>query len=235
MAEAVQPELEVIRRQKVYEAVAEQIQQRIISRLTPGDKLPSERELAETLKVSRGSIRDAVRSLELLGLVEPRQGAGTIIRVTEVDSMKPFADALKQKQEMVVELLEFREMLEPPVAARAAKNVRDLEQVLLLNRILDRQEEKLKAGEPAIAEDSEFHYSVALISGNSVVVKVMDLVMDLLRHTRQRALQVPGRAEKSLAGHHRIVDAIRKRDPEAAQAAMHRHIREIQKIVLQNF
>jgi GntR family transcriptional regulator, transcriptional repressor for pyruvate dehydrogenase complex len=235
MAEAAQPELEIIRRQKVYEAVAEQIQRLMIAKMQPGDKLPSERELAETLKVSRGSIRDAIRSLELMGLVEPRQGAGTIVRETEVDSMKPFADALKQRQDTVTELLEFREMLEPPVAARAAKNVRDLEQILLMRRILDRQEEKLKAGEPAIAEDNEFHYMIALISGNNVVLKVMDLVMDLLRDTRQRALQVPGRPEKSLAGHHRILEAIRHRDPEAAEGAMRRHIREVQKIVLKNF
>src|SRR5579863_2497749 len=104
MAETIQVDFEVIRRHKVYEAVAEQIEQLILRKLKPGDKLPSERELAETLQVSRGSIRDAIRSLELLGLVEPRQGAGTIVRKTSVDSMKPFADALKQRQEMVSEL-----------------------------------------------------------------------------------------------------------------------------------
>jgi len=230
-----EPELEAVKRQKVYEAIAEQIQRLILSKLKVGDKIPSERELADTLQVSRGSLRDAIRSLELMGLLEPRQGAGTIVRANSVDSMKPFADALKQRQQMVSELLDFREMFEPPMAARAAKNLNSMDQIILMDRILHRQEEKIAAGEPAIAEDAEFHYNVALTCGNSVVLKVIDLLMDLLRDTRQRALQVPGRAEKSLAGHRRILDAIRQRDPEAAHAAMRHHIREIQQLVLKDF
>ncbi len=234
MPAPTQADFEVVRRQKVYEAVAEQIERLILRKLKPGDKLPSERELAETLHVSRGSIRDAIRSLELMGMVEPRQGAGTIVRQTTVDSMKPFADALKQRQEMVRDLLDFREMLEPPLAARAAQHV-TLDQVLKMDDILRRQEKKMLAGEPAIAEDTEFHYSIALASGNSVVLKVIDLLMDLLRDTRQRALQVSGRPQRSLNGHRRILDAIARRDPEAANAAMRRHIREIEHIVLKNF
>jgi GntR family transcriptional regulator, transcriptional repressor for pyruvate dehydrogenase complex len=229
-----QAEFEVVRRQKVYEAVAEQIENLILRKLKPGDKLPSERELAETLQVSRSSIRDAVRSLELTGLVEPRQGAGTIIRATTVDSMKPFADELRSKKEMVSELLDFREMLEPPLAARAATNA-STEETFRLQSILRRQEKKMLAGESAVAEDTEFHYGIALASGNSVVLRVMDVVMDVLRDTRQRALQVPGRAEKSLAGHRRILDAIIRRDAEGADAAMRQHIKEIERIVLKNF
>jgi GntR family transcriptional regulator, transcriptional repressor for pyruvate dehydrogenase complex len=234
MSQTLQVDFEIVRRQKVYEAVAEQIERLILRKLKPGDKLPSERELAETLHVSRSSIRDAIRSLELLGLVEPRQGAGTIVRETSVDSMKPFADALKRRQEMVTDLLDFREMLEPPLAARAAAHISP-DQLLLLEDILRRQEQKMLAGEPAIAEDAEFHYTIALASGNTVVLKVIDLVMDLLRDTRQRALQVPGRPQRSLNGHRRILDAIVRQDPEAANAAMRRHIREIEHVVLKKF
>jgi GntR family transcriptional repressor for pyruvate dehydrogenase complex len=234
MSAPIQADFEIVRRQKVYEAVAEQIERLILRKLQPGDKLPSERELAENLQVSRGSIRDAIRSLELMGMLEPRQGAGTIVRETTADSLKPFADALKQRKEMVTDLLDFREMLEPPLAARAAKNV-NLEQIQGLKEILQRQEQKMAAGEPAITEDAEFHYTIALASRNTVVLKVIDLVMDLLRDTRQRALQVAGRPERSLAGHRRILDAIARHDPEAAHAAMRRHIREIERIVLKNF
>jgi GntR family transcriptional repressor for pyruvate dehydrogenase complex len=77
MIAAVKSDFDVIRRNKVYEEVAQQIERLILKKLRPGDKLPSERELAEMLRVSRSSIRDAIRSLELMGLVEPRQGAGT--------------------------------------------------------------------------------------------------------------------------------------------------------------
>ncbi len=79
-------DFEVIRKNKVYEEVAKQIERLILKKLKPGDKLPSERELAEMLQVSRSSIRDAIRSLELVGLVDPRQGAGTIVREVSAES-----------------------------------------------------------------------------------------------------------------------------------------------------
>ncbi len=119
-------DFEVVRKNKVYEEVAKQIERLILKKLKPGDKLPSERELAEMLQVSRSSIRDAIRSLELMGLVEPRQGAGTIVRETSRGAkISPFASALERRREQVTELLDFRKMLEPPLAARAATHASD--------------------------------------------------------------------------------------------------------------
>jgi GntR family transcriptional repressor for pyruvate dehydrogenase complex len=232
LATAVKSDFELIRRNKVYEEVAKQIERLILKKLNPGDKLPSERELAEMLKVSRSSIRDAIRSLELMGLVEPRQGAGTIVLETSVDGLaNPFANALKRRQELVGEFLDFRKMLEPPLAARAAMHA-SAEETSEMEEILQRQAEKQSQGEPAVAEDTEFHYSVALASGNSVVLKVLDNLMDLLRDTRERSLQVEGRPQKSLTGHRRILAAIKRHDAEAAKAAMRRHIEDVEEMVL---
>src|ERR1700720_740834 len=98
MPTPIKSDFEVVRRNKVYEEVARQIERLILKKLKPGDKLPSERELAETLRVSRSSIRDAIRGLELSGLVEPRQGAGTIVRQLATESItNPFADALERR------------------------------------------------------------------------------------------------------------------------------------------
>jgi GntR family transcriptional repressor for pyruvate dehydrogenase complex len=228
-------DFEVIRRNKVYEEVAKQIERLILQKLQPGDKLPSERELAEMLQVSRSSIRDAIRSLELMGLVEPRQGAGTIVRELSAESLaNPFANALKRRQELVSELLDFRKMLEPPLAARAATHVSP-DEISEMEEILQRQEGTLSHGEAAIAEDAEFHYSIALASGNSIVLKVLDILMDLLRDTRERSLQLKGRPERSLAGHRRILAAIKRHDAEAAKNAMRRHIEDIEEIVLDKF
>jgi GntR family transcriptional regulator, transcriptional repressor for pyruvate dehydrogenase complex len=167
-----------------------------------------------------------------MGLVEPRQGAGTIVRERSADpSVNPFSNALKRRRELVSELLDFRKMLEPPLASRAATRA-SLDEISEMDEILQRQEGKLSLGETAIAEDAEFHYSIALASGNSVVLKVIDILMDLLRDTRERSLQVPGRPEKSLAGHRRILRAIKRRDAEAAKSAMRRHIEDIEEIVL---
>jgi GntR family transcriptional regulator, transcriptional repressor for pyruvate dehydrogenase complex len=228
----VKSDFDVIRRNKVYEEVAQQIERLILRKLRPGDKLPSERELAEILRVSRSSIRDAIRSLELVGLVEPRQGAGTIVREVSPGSLaNPFGNALKRRREQVSELLDFRKMLEPPLAARAATHA-STEEISEMEEILQRQEQKQVQGDAAVAEDAEFHYSIALASGNSVVLKVLDILMDLLRDTRERSLQVEGRPQKSLAGHRRILAAIKRHDAEAAKAAMRRHIEDVEEIVL---
>jgi GntR family transcriptional regulator, transcriptional repressor for pyruvate dehydrogenase complex len=232
LALTAKSDFESIRRNKVYEEVAKQIERLILKKLQPGDKLPSERELAEMLGVSRSSIRDAIRSLELIGMVEPRQGAGTVVREISASAVvTPIASVLTQKRQFVSELLDFRKMLEPPLAARAATHA-STDEIGEMEEILARQEAKLHRGEVAIEEDSEFHYSVAMASENSVVLKVLDVLMDLLRDTRERSLQVEGRPQKSLAGHRRIFAAIKRRDAEAAEIAMRHHIQDVEDIVL---
>jgi GntR family transcriptional regulator, transcriptional repressor for pyruvate dehydrogenase complex len=232
LASTLNSEFETVRRNKVYEDVARQIERLILKKLRPGDKLPSERELAEILSVSRSSIRDAIRSLELMGMVEPRQGAGTIVREITASSLaNPLANALKRKEELMGELLDFRKILEPPLAARAATHA-SADEISEMEDILERQEAKLRRGDSTVGEDSEFHYAVALASGNSVVLKVLDILMDLLRDTRERSLQIEGRPQKSLAGHRRILAAIKRHDAEAAKAAMRRHIEDVEEIVL---
>jgi GntR family transcriptional regulator, transcriptional repressor for pyruvate dehydrogenase complex len=226
-------EFEAVRRTKVYEGVARQIERQILDgALQPGDKLPPERELAEQFQVSRSAVRDAIRTLEMVGLLEPRHGEGTIVRDLSPDSLvNPLASILVRRRELVAELLDVRKMLEPPLARRAALRA-SAEEVAHLEDILRRQKEKLLKGELAIDEDSEFHYAIAQAAKNRVVLKVLDVLMDLLRETRERSLQVEGRREKSFAGHRRIFRAIKRRDPAAAEAAVRRHLEEIERILL---
>lgn len=234
MEAATKPEFESIRKNKVYEEVARQIERMILQKMHPGDKLPAERELAEMFGVSRSSIRDAMRSLELVGLVEPRQGAGTVVREISPDLLvTPLSNVIAHKRQLVGELLDFRKMLEPALAARAALRA-SVQEIIEMEEILRRQSEKVSRGELAMEEDSEFHYTIAMGSGNSVVLKVLDVVMDLLRETRARSLQREGRPEKSLAGHRRILAAIKRRDRAAAEAAMRQHLKDIEQIVTQD-
>jgi GntR family transcriptional regulator, transcriptional repressor for pyruvate dehydrogenase complex len=221
-----------INKSKVYEDVAKQLGRHILEQLKPGDLLPPERELVQMFGVSRSSIRYAIRSLELMGLVEPRQGVGTLVREPSTEVLgKPLASVLLQKRKMVEELLDVRKMLEPPLARRAALHLSG-EQLRNMERILERHKAKMLGGELAIEEDSAFHYAVALAADNSVLLKVVDVLMELLKGTRERSLQVEGRQEKSLAGHYRILAALRRGDAAAAEAAMRRHLSEIEKIVL---
>ena len=235
MHTAAKPEFETIRKNKVYEEVAKQIERLVLTRLQPGDKLPSERELAEMLGVSRSSIRDAIRSLELVGLVEPRQGAGTVVReITSEVLVTPLSSILAHKRQLVGELLEFRKMLEPALAARAAAHA-TAERLSAMEEILARQAEKLSHGQLAIEEDSEFHYTIAMASNNTVVLRILDILMDLLRETRARSLQRKGRPEKSIAGHRKILAAIKRRDAAAAETAMRQHLKDIEQIVVEDF
>ena len=227
--------LEAIPRARVYSEVARQLQGRIVNKLKPGDMLPPERELMKRFRVSRSSIRDAIRSLAAVGLLEPRQGVGTIVRELSSDAVvSPVASVLLQKRKVIHELLDVRMILEPPLARRAARHA-TAEQIAEMEAILDRQEEKLRDAESTTEEDSAFHYAIALAADNSVMLKLVRVLMDLLRESRERALQVGGRQRKSLAGHRRLLTAIKQGDAAAAEAAMRRHLSEIEKIVLQKF
>ncbi len=224
---------EPIRRTRVYEQVAARIQRLILEgELRPGDRLPTERELAERFGVSRTSVRDAIRMLELMGLVEPRQGEGTVVRDLSPDAIvTPLASLLVRSRDLLADLLDVRKMIEPHLAARAAVHATE-EEVARLGAILERQRAKVAQGELAVEEDSEFHYTIATASRNRVILRILDVLMDLLKTSRERSLQVPGRLQRSLEGHARILEAIRRRDPAAAEAAMRRHLEEIEEVLL---
>lgn len=229
---SIQADLGPIRKTKIYAEIAAQIQRLIADgRLRPGDKLPPERELAELFGVSRGSVRDAIRVLEMQGLVEPRHGDGTVVREIPIDRLvRPLAAALSASKDLVAELFDMRKMLEPPLARAAALRA-TAEDVRALEEIVERQARRVQGGEVAIEEDNEFHYRLAAAAKNQVVLRTMDILMELLRDSRVRSLQSPGRAEKSLDGHRRILSAVRRGDPDLAVEAMRLHVEEIEQVL----
>jgi GntR family transcriptional regulator, transcriptional repressor for pyruvate dehydrogenase complex len=232
MATPAKVEFEAIRRSKVYEEVARQIQNHILENLKPGDVLPPERELAQRFGVSRSSVRDAIRSLELIGLLEPQQGRGTVVCEPSGHAvMGSLTAAIMQKRKLVKELLDVRKLVEPALARRAAPHVSD-SQIAELEQLMERQNSKVRNGELAIEEDNEFHYLIALAADNAVLLQIVDVLMDTLHETREKSLQTGGRRQKSLAGHRRILAALKHRDPAASEKAMRQHIEEIEAIVL---
>jgi GntR family transcriptional regulator, transcriptional repressor for pyruvate dehydrogenase complex len=222
---------EAISRHKIYQEVARQLERHILEHLKPGDLLPPERQLVQLLGVSRGSVRDAIRSLELKGLLEPRQGFGTLVCDPRAGGKDPLAEALLDRRKRVQELIDVRKLIEPSLAARAAQCASQ-EEIAEMEEVLARQAAKVRSGESTTEEDAEFHYSIALASDNSAFLKMVDVLMDLLRDTREQSLQARGRPEKSLAGHRRIFAALKRRDAVAAEAAMRRHLQEIENIAL---
>ncbi len=225
--------LEPIPRNHVYTKVAQQLQAHIIDDLKPGDMLPPERELVRMFGVSRSSIRDAIRRLETVGLLEPRQGIGTVVRDLSADVVvAPVAGVLLQKRKVISELLDVRLIIEPALAHRAALYASP-EQLATLQAAVHRQEEKVHRGELATEEDSDFHYTIALAANNSAMLKLVHVLMDSLRELRERSLEVGGRQAKSLAAHRHILAAIKHGDAAAAETAMRRHLLEVQKLILQ--
>ena len=221
-----------VRKTRVYHEIVAQIRALISEgRIKPGDRLPPERELAELFKASRNSVRDGIRVLEQMGLIESRQGDGTYVRSVGVEELtEPLALMLLQSRTQMGELWEVRRVLEPAIASFAAARITD-EELEELESILESQRVRVEGGSMALEEDAAFHYGIAEAARNTVMLRTVDTLVDLLWQSRERSLQRHDRPAHSLAGHRRILAALRRRDPEAAREEMLRHLRDIEERV----
>ena len=219
-----------IKKTRVADEIANRIRILILdSTFKRGRPLPSERDLAQRFNVSRGSVRDAFRRLEMIGLLETRHGQGTFPRELSVSSLvTPLASVLAQSRDLEDELIDVRRMFEPAVARVAASRVTDAE-IVQLERILRIQERKLRAGQSAIAEDTAFHSALAHATHNRVAEHVMETLNGLLIESRKVSMRQ--RVSRSIRGHAGVVAALRRRDPEGAARAMRDHIDQIADLV----
>lgn len=220
--------IQPIKKTRVAEGIADRIRMLILDGTFPaGRPLPGERQLAERFGVSRGSVRDAFRTLETVGLLVTRHGQGTFPQELDVDRLvAPLASVLSYRRDMQDELLDVRRMFEPAVARVAATRVTDAD-LAELQRILEAQRKKLKSGRSAIVEDTAFHQVLARATGNRVIVSIMATLNDLLVESRKLTLKQRGRPRKSILGHEAVVAALRRHDADAAAEAMRAHIDQI--------
>ncbi|HEX7680007.1 MAG TPA: FadR/GntR family transcriptional regulator [Thermoanaerobaculia bacterium] len=224
--------IQPIRKTRIAEEIADRIRVLIVDGTFPaGEALPAERALAERFGVSRGSIRDAFRTLETIGLLVTRHGQGTFPQELDVDRLvAPLASVLSYRYELQDELLDVRRMFEPAVAHSAATRITD-EDLADLERILDAQRKKLETGRSAIVEDTAFHHVLARATRNRVVVSIMATLNDLLVESRKLTLKQTGRPGRSILGHEAVVRALRRRDARAAAEAMREHIDQIAELL----
>jgi GntR family transcriptional repressor for pyruvate dehydrogenase complex len=217
-----------IKKTRIAEEVADRIRMLILNgTFPPGRPLPSERLMTKRLGVSRGSIRDALRMLEMIGLLETRHGQGTFPHELTVDRLvAPLASVMTYRHDLQDELMDVRRMFEPAVARVAATRVTD-EDLTGLQYILEAQRRKLETRQSAIVEDTAFHAALARSTRNRVVVSIMATLNDLLVESRKLALKQHGRPAQSLEGHEAVVAALRRRDAEGASQAMSKHIDQI--------
>jgi GntR family transcriptional repressor for pyruvate dehydrogenase complex len=229
MAERTSPRLEPVRRARLSHQIVlrlcEQIRQ---GQLRPGDRLTAERELADQLRVSRSSLREALRTLELAGLVESRHGGGTYVRdAVAWDAVSPLALVLQASGDAVGDLWEIRLIVEPEIAGRAAIRATP-EDLAALEDALTRQVAALGRVEESVGADRELHKALARASHNSVAVRVVELIGALLFEGRSHFVALEERQQSALRCHREIVDAVRQGDPEAARSAMRRHLQEVE-------
>jgi len=217
-----------LKKTRVAEAIATRIRELILDRtFAAGEPLPGERDLAERFGVSRGSVRDALRTLETIGLIETRHGQGTFPKELDVNRLvAPLASVLTYSHDLQEELLDVRRMFEPAVARAAAARVTE-DDLAEMAQLIQAQRQKLKSGRSAIVEDTAFHAVLARATGNRVIVRIMETLNDLLVESRKLTLKQKGRPARSLRGHENVVAALRVRDAEAAGRAMLNHIDQI--------
>jgi GntR family transcriptional repressor for pyruvate dehydrogenase complex len=225
--------LKAVKKIRLYEEVLEQLHLLIEEgKLKAGDRLPSERELAETFRVSRSSVREAIRTLEREGFVISRPGSGTFIAAVDVEALiQPLASLISQGKDALVDLFEMRRLVEPSIAALAAERATTAD-ITRLQEILTEQEQQMSHGASAVESDAAFHFAIGQATHNAALQRLVASIVDILKPVRERSLQTPGRAHKSLASHREILVAIERHDPEFARQAMLRHIEAVEYNIL---
>jgi GntR family transcriptional repressor for pyruvate dehydrogenase complex len=208
----------------------EKIKSMIVSgALRPGARLPKEADLAADLGLSRSSLREAVRALSLVNILDVRRGDGTY-----VTSLKPplLLEALTfivdfHRDDSVLEFLQVRRILEPAAVAMAAERI-SAAQGEALRGLLDAAGPDLEVPE-LVANDLEFHRQIAAVSGNSVLCALLEILSGPTTRARVwRGLTQEGAAERTLAEHRAILDALVGHDPEAARSWATVHIASVE-------
>lgn len=221
------------RPQHLYQAVQDEVKSYIIEHaLVPGDALPPETELAEQLGVSRNSVREAVKSLETLGIVEAKTGAGLFVRNFSFDPLlENLAYGLMFDLQDLADILEVRFHIEHSMIDQAVAAVTE-EQLAELRAILTRMNDALAQGETYADEDRLFHRTLWANVNNRTVGKIVDIFWMVFAQAQQRSA-VPANPDHEVIyqWHVKIVDALEAQDTEAARIAMVQHYGNIQTLL----
>jgi GntR family transcriptional repressor for pyruvate dehydrogenase complex len=216
------------------EAVPQQIVSRLLDliqqrHLGPGDRLPAERELAASMGVSRSSLREALQALTVLGVTDMRHGTGTYVSSLEPDLLvRHLSFVLSLSEHASDQLFEARKVVEPAMAALAARRIDD-GTVDLLDACVARARAAIGDAEAFMAADIELHDAIRVSCENAVLGRFMESIRALGLASRRRTGARRAVMEQSVKDHEAIVAALRARDPEAASAAMHRHIENVER------
>jgi GntR family transcriptional repressor for pyruvate dehydrogenase complex len=221
VSEPTSPSFARISRHSAVDAVRDQLTAMIESgELMVDDQLPSEAELGQSFGVSRPVIREALGSLQTLGLTESQPGRGTFVtsRVVKV--------GLSFGQYSATDLNEIRRYVEVPTAGRAAQ-LRTIEDLDELSRMLDEHEHATSAAE-SVRIDGQFHITIARATGNLLVVRLIEDLRETMQEQSLALREVPNRHESAAREHRAILEAIRRQNVDEAATAMAGHLEGVE-------
>lgn len=220
---------------RVFEQVAEQIEKRILNgELRSGDRLPTERDLAEQFHVSRTAVREAMKILAQKGLVDMRPGRGTIVIDGANAAMQDSIGLVMRLRLGEVggsdNLVEVRGILEPEIAALAAVRATEKE-IAVMREAIRVMDENLNNADGYIAADNRFHEALAQATQNALIIILVQSIVNLLSEQRKQIFQVEGGPQRGQIHHKRILENVIQREPEAARAAMRSHLQQVREDV----
>lgn len=216
------------------EALSEKIAQRLVSMirersLRPGDKLPPERELASVMHVSRPSLREALRALSLMGIIEHRQGSGTRVAALEPSRLVEHIDLVFSLEDSAfLDLFQARKILEVGIAGLAAERIRD-EQIGEMEQVLREGEANIDDAAAFSRLDIQFHEIIARSCGSRILSLLMATVAKMSLYSRHRTGEHAEVREHTRSAHRGILNALKRHSPTEAQAAMMEHLSFVEK------
>ena len=227
--------LRAVEKKRAYEDIVQQVLTLIEDgKLKRGDQLPSERDLTETFKVSRTTVREAIRTLESMKLLQCRQGTGTYVIATSEEALiQPLAAALFNKKDDIRDIFHIRKIIEPHIAHLAAENATPQE-IEEMEKILHEQDMCIGRGESVLETDSLFHSRLAGATKNRVMERLLLAIVDLLKQSREVYLledERDTRARRSLEGHRQVLAAIKNGNGDDALKSMLQHLQDIEGII----
>lgn len=193
--------------------------------LKPGDRIPTERDLAVVFGVSRTAIRDAIKILSGRGVLDVRHGVGIFVA-----SADPEVNSLAFAGAKIQDLFEIRQTLETQAASWAAQRGTP-EHIQRLRNIIDEARRNADMLTILAEKDAQFHMAIAEASENMLLVKVMWMLLDALAEGRQQSLTIPNRALASLDEHEQIVNAIEAGHAAEAAKAMEFHLHSVRRAI----
>lgn len=214
----------------VTDEAIDKIKEMIVSgQFPPGSRLPPEKDLGEALGLSRSSLREAVKALEVMRVLDVRRGDGTYVTSLEPsilhEAMSFVVDL--HRDDTLVQIFAVRRLLEPPTAALAARHARDAD-FATMRRLLSVSDES--SIEQLVEHDVEFHHAIAASTGNAYLASLLDsLSSQTVRARVWRGVTDGGSVMRTIDEHERILDALVSRDSELAEALMLAHVSGVER------